>query len=363
MNYFSRAAGANEISDSPSWEDSTAYQIADHHIPSVWSQTQGEGVVVGVIDSGCDMDHVDLAGNLLPGRAFVDPDTPMSDEHGHGTFVAGIICARNNGYGVHGVAPKASVRPYRSLNANATGTYNDILNGIHQAIDDKVDIINFSIYMTDDTQPLRNAVIRAYKANIPMICCAGNFGRNEHEDVVWPAAYRETISVGAIGKDLLKADFSNTGPNLDFVGPGVDIRSTFPGNEYRRSSGTSFSTPWVAGIVALMISKHRRFGGRTPVRTVEDVREHLKKTSIDLGEAGKDNKYGYGIIDVKEAIAKIGRRIPPIVAPSICTRIHYGSGVGTCGRLKPIVEKPSPLGDGVVTISYSEYLALTPFPR
>tara|TARA_B100001778_G_scaffold334986_1_gene350471 strand:- start:27765 stop:28829 length:1065 start_codon:yes stop_codon:yes gene_type:complete len=328
MNYSAKAAGADDIVDPRSWENESAYQIANYHVPSVWHQTEGEGVVVGVIDSGCDINHVDLTGNLLPGKAFVNPDSPMSDEHGHGTFVTGIICAKRNGHGVHGVAPKAQVRPYRCLNAEAGGSYDDILNGIHQAIDDGVDIINFSIYMSANNTWLTDAVRRAYEADIPMICAAGNFGLDEHSDVVWPAAYRETIAVGAVDRDVLKADFSNTGPNLDFVAPGVDVRSTFPGSEYRRSSGTSFATPWITGIVALMIAKHRKFGGRTPVNTVEDVREHLRKTSIDLGDAGKDAKYGNGIIDVQAAIGQIGRKVPLPIKQSIATRYYNGSGVG-----------------------------------
>ena len=337
MKYTAISSGADSIIVDPrSWENENAYQIADYHVPSVWHQTEGEGVVIGVIDTGCDINHVDLVGNLLPGKAFVKPDLPMSDEHGHGTFVSGIICAKHNGHGVHGVAPKAKVRPYRCLDGAAGGTYEDILNGIHQSIEDGVDIINFSIRMSVDNAPLRDAVRRSYEANIPMICAAGNSGREEHQDVVWPASYRETIAIGAIDKDLLKADFSNTGLNLDFVAPGVNIRSTFPGSEYRRSSGTSFAAPWIAGIVALMISKHRKFGGRTPVNTVEDIREHLKKTSIDIGTVGKDIKFGYGIIDVQSAINNIDLKVP-LPKPSnllgarlpfkqfSSTHSHYGS--------------------------------------
>lgn len=331
MNYSAKASGSDDIVDSRSWENESAYQIASHNIPDVWCKTEGEGVVVGVIDSGCDINHVDLFGNLLPGRAFVNPDRPMSDEHGHGTFVTGIICAKRNGHGVHGVAPKAMVRPYRALNASATGIYDDIINSIHQAIDDKVDIINFSIYMSHDNQVLRDAVRRSYESNIPMVCAAGNYALNEHSDVVWPSAYKETISVGAINRDLLKADFSNTGPNLDFVAPGVEIRSTFPGSEYRVSSGTSFAAPWVVGVIALMISKHRKHGGRTPVNTVEDIRDHLKKASIDLGDTGKDIKYGYGLIDVRVAISMLGKKTPLPINPLISNHVYYGSG----NRIKP----------------------------
>lgn len=301
------------------WENETAYQIADYNVPSSWLESQGEGVVVAVIDSGCDVNHIDLIGNLLPGKNFLnhiyDPEgIQMVDDNGHGTFVTGIVCAKHNGIGTHGVAPKAAVRPYKVLDQFGAGSYKNIIAGMHRAIEDNVDVINLSLYMPDDVPQMREVVRLAYSRNIPVVCAAGNFGRDQTGgDVVFPAVYPETIAVGAIDIEQQKADFSNIGVNLDFVAPGVSIRSTFPGNEYRTSSGTSFSCPWIAGVIALMISKHRRYGGRTPVDTVEQIREHLQWASVDMGDEGKDIKYGFGIIDVKKAVGlktAPGKRLP-----------------------------------------------------
>jgi subtilisin family serine protease len=326
MNELAKSAGREELANA-SWENDSAYQIADHRIPDVWKQTEGEGVVVGVLDTGCDMTHPDLVANLLPGQSVHNPEAPMSDPHGHGTFVTGIICAERNNLGIHGVAPKANVRPYRVMNKDGFGSYGDIVQGIHRAIDDQVDVINFSIVMGHGVE-LHDACIRAYSKGIPLVCAAGNDAEGGHPDIAVPAWYPETISVGAIDERLDRAYFSQTGANLDFVAPGFDIRSTFPNGEYRRAHGTSFSAPWIAGVVALMISKHRKYGGQTPVSNVEDIREHLQKTSIDLGDAGKDASFGYGIIDVRKAIGLIDRKCPVPKRIVTGTRVYHGSGVG-----------------------------------
>ena len=89
------------------------------------------------------------------------------------------------------------------------------------------------------------------------------------------------------------------------MAPGVEIRSTVPKNSYEIWSGTSFSSPWTAGVIALMMAKHRTIGGKTPLNTVEDIREHLKKSAIDLNQAGRDNLTGYGLVNVAKAIEQI----------------------------------------------------------
>lgn len=306
------------FADSLSWEDESAYQIASYSIPSLWKETKGKGIVIGVIDSGCEIDHPDLRGNVLPGKNLINPNSRPDDDNGHGTFVAGIICAKHNNEGVHGVAPESTAIPYKALNAEGSGTYDHVLAAIHAAIDDRVDIINFSIGMSHFTQDLKDAVKRTYDANIPLVCAAGNYGEKEHFDVVHPASAKETIAIGAVDVFRKRASFSNTGQNLDFMAPGVNVRSTFPGGEYRRSNGTSFAAPWICGIIALAMAKHRNLGGFTPMRTVEEVRNHLKKASIDLGDPGKDLKYGHGIIDARRVLSGLRKKAKPMppIAPS-----------------------------------------------
>jgi len=284
------------------------WQISKYNIPSVWQETEGEGITVGVLDTGTEMGHPDLSASLIVGRNTTNNTNNVEDDQGHGTFCSGIITANNNTQGIVGVAPKAKILVIKVLGADGTGSYETVLNGINYAIDQGVDVISMSLGGPDDVPALHNAVKRAYVANIPVICAAGNAG---NVPVSFPARYAETISVGALTDRNLRAEFSQTGAMLDFMAPGVSIQSTYPTSRYEYLTGSSMSCPWVAAVVALMMAKHRKVGGATPLNTVEDVREHLKKTAIDLDVAGKDPLTGYGLVDVIKALAEIQPPPPP----------------------------------------------------
>jgi subtilisin family serine protease len=330
------------------------YQILNQNIPAVWRDTQGEGVKVAIIDTGCQIDHVDLIGSVINKTNITKDDTAqnmtrsinnktssiryianlpinytakrqrisaykrdiqrtkqsirnlstdVTDYNGHGTVCTGIIRASNNNIGIVGVAPRTNIIVIKALYGDGSGSYEDIANAILSAINMQADVINMSLGGRLDHPALKNAILTAYEANIPIICAAGNSGNINVID--YPAAYPQTISVGALNQNNLRAPFSSTGRRLDFMAPGVSIISTYPTNKYAVMSGTSMSTPWVAGVVALLISKHRKYGGATPVNTVEHVREHLSKTAIDIGVAGKDIMTGYGIIDVRKALSML----------------------------------------------------------
>lgn len=278
------------------------YQIWKHNIPDLWDETQGEGVKVAILDTGVQSDHPDLSERI----AFLYPD-PANDAQGHGTHCAGITAGSNNEIGFVGVAPKADLFIIKVLNDQGWGTLEDVANGIYKAIDMGVDVISMSLGAPVSDEMLHDAVKAAYEANIPVVCAAGNSGDIGMLD--YPGRYPETISVGALDKDNLRAAFSQTGPLLDFMAPGVDIPSTYITNAYAYLSGTSMATPWVAGVIALMIAKHRKVGGSTPVDTVEQIKEHLKWTAIDLQNVGKDDKTGYGLVDVAKAIAELDPEI------------------------------------------------------
>lgn len=311
-----------------SFSQTIGYQISKHNIPDIWEQTQGEYVKVAVLDTGCQRDHVDFEGDIEQGHnptsgnsvAFYQGKirqtknknkrrklqgkinkvlANVTDVDGHGTHCTGIITANNNTIGIVGVAPKAAVLPIKVLGDNGSGSFRDVIQGINHAVALKADVISMSLGSSSGMPELQQAIRRAYNKGIPVICAAGNAGTTTLD---YPAKYTETIAVGALDRNNLRASFSQMGPNLDFMAPGVDIISTIPGNRYASMSGTSMATPWLAGMVALMIAKHRTHGGRTPINNVEDVREHLKKICLDLARAGKDNETGYGIVDAQLAL-------------------------------------------------------------
>ncbi len=279
------------------------YEILLHNIPDIWLETKGEEITVAVLDTGCQTDHPDLIDATIQGWNFHDDIQPVADGNGHGTHVTGTITANNNDVGVVGVAPLAKVLVIKVLGDEGEGYFESVAKGILFAIEQKSDIISMSLGAPVGDNAVHQAIQKAYEQHIPCVCAAGNSGDVGALD--FPGRYPETIAIGALNNKNLRAEFSQTGSRLDFMAPGVDIFSTYPNNQYAGLSGTSMATPWAAGVVALMIAKHRKIGGKTPLHTVEDIREHLKKTSLDLDVAGKDPKTGFGLIDVEKAIQQI----------------------------------------------------------
>lgn len=226
----------------------------------------------------------------------VDAESHTYIANGHfvsNTHVAGIIAARDNAIGIVGVAPQSSLIAIKALGDDGNGSFEAIIKGIEIAIQLKADIINMSLGSPVGDSLLQAACKKAYDANIPLICAAGNSGT---EVLDFPAQYEETISVGALDARNTRAVFSQYGSGLDFMAPGVDILSTTPNNTYSIMSGSSMSAPWLAGIVALLLSKHKKNQGKTPIHTVEDVRNHLKCMATTLEEAGT----GFGFVDVSK---------------------------------------------------------------
>ncbi|NUM36315.1 MAG: S8 family peptidase [Candidatus Brocadiae bacterium] len=264
----------------------------------IWKKTQGEGVKVAVLDTGI-IDHPDLKVNIKGGINFTTSNPKdYVDRQGHGTHVAGIIAAEDNAIGVIGVAPKAEIYAVKVLGDQGHGSFDMIVKGIDWAVDNKMDIISMSLGSSASSTQIHEAVKRAYKKNITVVAAAGNDGDEyDDNDMGYPARYPETIAVGSINKYMKRSWFSSDGEELDIMAPGEEIYSTYLKNEYAILSGTSMATPFITGILALLISEHRKSKSKkTPIDTPEQIREHLIRTADDAGEIGKDNFYGYGIV-------------------------------------------------------------------
>ncbi len=138
--------------------------------------------------------------------------------------------------------------------------------------------------------------------NIPVKCAAGNTGQG---GVNWPAAFDDTIAVAAYDKHGNIASFSSRGDKVEWAAPGVNIYSTFLNKGYASLSGTSMACPFIAGVICLMLSKHKKQEketGKNDCKTVKEIRQHLLKYTDDKGVAGKDNDWGYGVIDIDRLI-------------------------------------------------------------
>jgi subtilisin family serine protease len=286
-------------------QQQVGWNITAFDLPDAWLKTQGEGVKVAVLDTGVDLDHPDLINNLLPGLNVLDPTKSVEDDCGHGTHAAGIICAENNTIGMVGVAPKSKVIPIKCLDKHGNGNMKNVMAGMRAAIDLGADIISMSLGTPSPLPEIQKLIQEAAAKGIPCFVAAGNAGNTK--DVFYPSAYPEAIAVGAIDDKFERAKFSNTGRNLDFLAPGVDILSTVPDNWYSIMTGTSMASPWVVGIAALLLSACRsHYGADCPLKTVEDFRNKFREhtTHIKGENAGKHFFEGYGIISVKDFIAE-----------------------------------------------------------
>jgi subtilisin family serine protease len=264
-------------------------------------------VRVAVIDSGVDLDHPDLAGQLEPGVDLVDEhdiDGPQ-DTDGHGTRVSGIIAAAWNGEGIAGVCPQCRILPVR-VTSGPEFDVASLVAGIQWALDSQADVINISAgadAWSQSSPVLHQVVRRAVDEGVPVVAAAGNAG---HLGLDLPAAYPETIAVGSVNRRGRRAAQSNQAPELDLVAPGDDIFSTIPFSDpdaktYEKGSGTSFAAPHVTGIIGLMLSQD-------PWLTPAELRERLIRAARDTNSqpdgsgVGPDTELGWGVPNAADAL-------------------------------------------------------------
>ncbi|MDG4807870.1 type VII secretion-associated serine protease mycosin [Micromonospora sp. WMMD1120] len=268
--------------------------------------SQGDGIVIALPDTGVDQ-HPDLRGNILPGKDIIagGGGDGLTDKDGHGTGMAGLIAAHGTGgTGAVGIAPRAKILPIFCSPPNTEGDTESLAAAIEYAISRRVDVISVSIAGGASSR-LHQAVRMATQANITIVAGVGNFPATEQ--VGYPARYPEVIAVGGIDRDGNRADISVTGPEVDVVAPAVDIYSTSIGGKYRKGTGTSDATAIVAGAAALIRSKYPHLPAR-------EVAHRLTATAIDKGPPGRDNEYGYGVIDL---VAALTADVPPLGFESV----------------------------------------------
>ena len=271
------------------------WYLPDIQAPEAWDISLGSGVLIGLIDSGIDLMHQDLADNLLPdGWDFGDDDDDPNDLFNHGTKVAGVIAAvQNNGIGISGCAPEVAILPVK-ISQGSTGSFTDetVAEGIIYAADYGVDIINLSLGWTDDNphQVVRDAIDYSIARGIVVVAAAGN----NYGPVWFPANYEGVISVSGTDQEGRNDNYA-FGPELDLVAPGQGIWTTGINNLYTSISGTSFSCAIVSGVAALLSYRH-------PYLTREHIRDYLIAKADDLGDLGRDDTFGYGKVNAYETV-------------------------------------------------------------
>jgi subtilisin len=290
------------------------------------SGIKGAGVKIAVLDTGIDYNHEDLDDNFKGGDNFVEYVPPLPDFHdpfddswnSHGTNVAGIIAAEQNGTGVVGVAPEAELYAVKVLDGMGGGYVSWVIAGIEWAVANNMNIINMSLSIEEEgvSQAFEDACNAAEEAGILLVAAAGNNIYGETA-VTPPAAYSSVIAVSATDQEDQLGYFSLSGPEVELAAPGVLIFSTSRDNTYEVLSGTSQAAPHVAGVAALIMSAGVDDVDGDGDTDNRDVRLMLQNTAKDLGDPGQDPIYGYGLVNAAGVastdvtgfwITKVGRR-------------------------------------------------------
>lgn len=292
----------------PYWNDLWGMQIiqADY----AWDICKGStSIVVAIVDTGIEYTHNDLYAHYVSwGYDWVNGDNDPMDDHGHGTHCAGIAAAlMDNGIGVVGVG-QVSIMAEKVLASDGTGTAEWVANGIVHAADAGADVISLSLGAYYDYTIIKEACSYAWNEGSLIVAAAGNDNTN---DPHYPSAYDTVISVAATNRDDKKASYSNYGSTIELSAPGGDrgnyrktyILSTYTGNSYAYAYGTSMACPHVSGLAALVWSYESSLSN-------EQLRLHLRNTADDLGDAGWDQYYGYGRINVYRALKEFGDTPP-----------------------------------------------------
>lgn len=269
-----------------------AWHIAKIGAPRAWDTSMGSGVTIAVLDTGVYGAHPDLATNMVAGWNVFNNNSNTSDFMGHGTPVAGAAAAiTNNGAGVVGVSGKSKIMPLVVTDSTGGSFYSVISQAITYAADRGARVASISFSGLPNSSAVQSAAQYMKNKGGLVIVAAGNSGA---VDNVTPTT--TMIPVAATESTDSYSTFSTYGAFVAMSAPGSGIYSTDRSGVYGIYGGTSFSTPIVAGTVALMMAAN-------PKLTSTDVESLLYKTAVDLGTAGRDVHYGYGRVDAGAAVS------------------------------------------------------------
>ena len=290
--------GINPVVVSPSAE-TAPYGIAMVQADQV-SDANTNNMKVCITDTGYDGTHEDLRPYTDAGITGDNNDGAGNDTgnwwepgHSHGTHVAGTIAALgNNGLGVTGVNPSGLLDLHIVKVFNNSGNWgygSDMVKAVEQCQNAGAKVISMSLGGSSSSTTEENAFIAAANAGLINIAAAGNDGNTA---MSYPASYDSVMSVAAIDSSKNLASFSQRNAQVEIAAPGVGITSTTNGSNYATWDGTSMATPHVAGVAALVWSHF-------PSCTGDDIRQAINATAEDLGSGGRDNSYGYGLVQAK----------------------------------------------------------------
>jgi thermitase len=276
-----------------------------------WDVTTGDGeVLVAVLDSGVDLDHPDLAGNLVAGYDFVDEDDTPEDTIGHGSHIAGVIGAvTDNQLGVAGLNWQVQVMPLRVINSLGNGYTTVEIPAIVRASQAGARVVNMSYSSAQFSAAERDAIAAA--PDTLFVAAAGNDGTDNDRFPQYPCAYDlpNILCVTASARNDVRPDWANTGPSsVDLAAPGAGIWSTFSDSRWAYDSGTSMATAFVSGTAALLLARERD-------ARPEDLASAILGT-VDLADAFKGVTLTGGRLNAAAAMSVVAATPKPARTPT-----------------------------------------------
>lgn len=311
------------------------YGVSMIQAPEVSDADTGNQTVC-IIDTGYDANHEDLPSGVNVTGAVVNTLTTaydigdwFEDSYGHGTHVFGTIAALGNNLGYEGILPSNLAKYHHVKVVHHKGYWrfwgSDLIAGLAECRNAGATVVNMSLAGTNTSEAEREAMNQAYADGVLLVAAGGNFGSDEK---FYPASYDSVIAVGAIDEAFNAWQFTQRNEQIELVAPGVNVVSTLPNNQYRGWDGSSVATPHVTGVAALVWSQF-------PTCSNTKIREALRQSALDLGESGKDDTYGYGVVQAKAAVDWLTT-----------------NGCGLPKSCKEILDSGLSIGDGVYRVDF-----------
>ncbi len=351
----------------PDYLNNNQWYLNKVKAPGAWDYSKAnKSVKVAVIDSGAMVNHPDLKNNINPASWDIITNSPLYgdvESRGHGTNVSGIIAGQaNNGIGIAGVSYNADILAINAFKWDGgrgeyTATTDDILKAYNYAITRGVRVVNLSLGSYSRDLTMENVINYAAANGIVTVCAGGNGDKGiPQTKPFYPADFEACISVVPVDSNNQRAYFADYNQYKDISAPGVSIYSTLK-NGYGTMTGSSQAAPIVTGVVALMIAKN-------PALTVAEVKNILYSTATNLGGSGRNNYYGWGLINAEAALSAVSN-IVPVSAVSVASNassmdffdtMQFSSGVAPYNATYKTVNWSISNGAGIASISQNGLL-------
>ncbi len=290
-----------------------------------------EEVIVAVVDTGVDLSHPFFAGKLCLDDAYnyVGSNANVQDDNGHGTHVSGILADAAQNINV-------KILPIKCMDAEGGGSYINVANAIRRAADAGAKVINYSA-VGSHSQYKEDAINYAIQKGVTVVAASGNDNRAISVQPACPAHIEQCIVVGAVDEEENRYVLSNYGKELDIVAPGVDIRSCYLDGQYAYMTGTSMAAPYVSAAAAMLKLSDSSL---IPAQIEQILKEYAK----DLGDAGFDEYYGHGILDLSNLATHDAVEDAAVEPTCETTGLTRGSHCAVCSIVMEKQEEIPKLG-------------------